>query len=101
MRKTFMRFDDTGSGHISAKDLKEVLGDDWDDAEINEMIQEVDVVQNGKISYDEFLSYFHKDNASYFTPMSPMTPSVDKTEQISKLAKVIDDMMDDTELRSA
>jgi hypothetical protein len=44
------------SGYISAENLKEMLGDEFPEDEIDAIIKEVDLTKNGKISYSEFLA---------------------------------------------
>jgi hypothetical protein len=44
------------SGFISAENLKEMLGDEVPEDEIDAIIKEVDLTKNGKISYSEFLA---------------------------------------------
>merc|ERR1712066_138351 len=62
LRKTFMRFDENGSGSISEEQLHEILGSDWENTEVKDLIKEADSNRDGKISYDEFLAYFHQDD---------------------------------------
>lgn len=50
-----MRFGFGTSGFISADDLLEILGDDFEGSEIESIIEEVDPNHDGKISYAEFL----------------------------------------------
>jgi calcium-dependent protein kinase len=55
--KTFQEFDKDGSGYIDEGELKLALkkfGMPIDDDEVKNMIQEVDVNSDGRISYDEF-----------------------------------------------
>merc|ERR1712217_529501 len=44
----------------SVEDLKEVLGQTWEDKDMEELIQEADKDGNGRIEYDEFLAYFQR-----------------------------------------
>lgn len=48
--------DSDDSGFISAENLKEMLGDEFPEDEIDAIIKEVDITKNGKISYSEFLA---------------------------------------------
>lgn len=52
IHRVFAVFDDNGDGEIDAEELQGVLGDDF--GAIVEMIKEVDVDGNGKVSFDEF-----------------------------------------------
>jgi Ca2+-binding EF-hand superfamily protein len=48
--------DSDDSGYISAENLKEMLGAEFPQDEIDAIIKEVDITKNGKISYSEFLA---------------------------------------------
>jgi len=61
LRRTFSRFDRAGSGLISADDLRSILGGSFEAGDIEELIQEVDTSGDGKIDYDEFIAYFHRE----------------------------------------
>lgn len=52
--EAFRTFDTDGSGEITAAELKEVLNSSISDAEIAQLIHEVDTDQNGTVSFDEF-----------------------------------------------
>jgi calcium-dependent protein kinase len=54
LKDTFRRFDTSGSGQVSAENLKEVLGDDID---VDNVMRQVDSNHDGRISYDEFLRF--------------------------------------------
>lgn len=56
---TFRRFDTDSSGYVTAENLKNVLGADFDPAPVMRCIDEN---HDGKISYDEFIGYI-KSNA--------------------------------------
>lgn len=57
MRKTFARFDCDASGTITAANLRTVLGDTFEDADVQELITEADTDGNGAIDYGEFVQY--------------------------------------------
>ena len=52
-------FDDNGDGEIDADELQGVLGEDF--GAIVEMIKEVDVDGNGKVSFEEFAKAMMED----------------------------------------
>lgn len=52
-------FDDNGDGEIDANELQGVLGEDF--GAIVEMIKEVDVDGNGKVSFEEFSKAMMED----------------------------------------
>ena len=54
LRETFKIFDKDGSGYINASELKELmekLGEKLSDEEIEKMIAEADLDEDGKVSY--------------------------------------------------
>mmetsp|Transcript_8640 Transcript_8640/g.19260 ORF Transcript_8640/g.19260 Transcript_8640/m.19260 type:complete len:541 (-) Transcript_8640:119-1741(-) len=53
----FRRFDTNGSGYITVADLKLVLGESFDGATVEELLQEADISGDGKISPEEFVAY--------------------------------------------
>jgi calmodulin len=57
VRKTFARFDCDASGTITAANLRTVLGDRFEDADVQELITEADTDGNGAIDYGEFVQY--------------------------------------------
>jgi len=54
MRSVFGILDNDNSGYIELNELKELLGEDQTQQSLVDMLQEVDVNKDGKISYDEF-----------------------------------------------
>lgn len=68
LKATFRRFDTDMNGFIEIKDLREVLGDAFEGAEVADLIKEADVNGDGKISYAEFIE-FAKDDASQDTKL--------------------------------
>merc|ERR1712113_1047376 len=91
LRKTFMRFDENGSGSITEEQLHEILGDEWEKTEVKDLIEEADSNRDGEISYDEFLAYFHQDDED--EPASP-SPKSNRHLHIEKLAKTVDQRLD-------
>jgi len=61
IKNAFHRFDVDNTGFISPANLKEVLGETCDPAEIDSMIAEADFKQDGQISYAEFVAYLRGD----------------------------------------
>lgn len=62
LEKTFRRFDVDNSGFITKANLKVVLGESFDGAEVNQLIEEADLSGDGQISYEEFLIYLKKEH---------------------------------------
>lgn len=61
LKTTFHRFDTNRSGFITRENLQEVLGQTFAGAEVEEMLNEADLTQDGKISYEEFIQYLKSD----------------------------------------
>lgn len=53
----FKKFDADGSGYITVDDLREVLGDSFDGAEVEKLLEEADLLEDNRISYEEFVCY--------------------------------------------
>ena len=59
IKKAFKLFDDDNTGKISLRNLKRVakeIGEDMDDEELQAMISEFDLDQDGEIDEKEFIS---------------------------------------------
>eukprot|EP00931_Biecheleriopsis_adriatica_P103609 TRINITY_DN78417_c0_g1_i1.p1 TRINITY_DN78417_c0_g1~~TRINITY_DN78417_c0_g1_i1.p1 ORF type:complete len:709 (-),score=166.60 TRINITY_DN78417_c0_g1_i1:55-2127(-) len=80
LRKTFSRFDTSETGTITADDLRSVLGQHFDGAEMEELIQEADTSGNGRIDYDEFLAYFYRSEAELAEQPTPAFRSLPPME---------------------
>lgn len=57
LKETFRRFDTDSSGSITVENLREVLGESFEGHEVEELIAEADMAKDGKISYEEFITY--------------------------------------------
>jgi hypothetical protein len=62
LAEAFDRLDSDDSGFISKENLREFLGDDLPQDEIDEIIRDVDVNNDNKISYPEFLALWEDKN---------------------------------------
>lgn len=65
LMKAFSFFDDDHTGHISFNNLKRVaqeLGEKLTDEELQEMIDEADLDNDGEVSREEFLTALRKTN---------------------------------------
>lgn len=92
LRRTFARFDRAGTGLISAEDLRNVLGDSFEAADVEELIQEVDTSGDGKIDYDEFLAYFHRAEAEEGVE-EPSSRQHNRRRRTERLGTVIDRLL--------
>jgi centrin-1 len=66
MRKIFSLFDEEHTGFISLKSLKKVvkdLGDNIDEAELQEMIERADLDRDGQVSEEEFYNIMTRKEA--------------------------------------
>lgn len=57
LRVAFRRFDTDNSGFITVESLKEILGETFEGANVEQMMLEADVHRHGKISYEEWIEY--------------------------------------------
>ena len=57
--EAFHRLDTDHSGFISKDNLREILGDDLDDAALDRLIADADFLKDGKINLDEFRRVMH------------------------------------------
>ena len=81
-REAFQAFDKDGNGSITTKELGTVmrsLGQNLSDAEIKEVIDEVDEDKNGTIDFQEFLSL-----------MARKMKIIDKEDELIDAFKVLD-----------
>eukprot|EP00927_Polykrikos_kofoidii_P039220 TRINITY_DN3364_c0_g2_i1.p1 TRINITY_DN3364_c0_g2~~TRINITY_DN3364_c0_g2_i1.p1 ORF type:complete len:537 (+),score=73.17 TRINITY_DN3364_c0_g2_i1:132-1742(+) len=60
LRSAFNKFDVDGSGYITLDDLKEVLGENFEGEEMDKLLAEADVLEDGRISYAEFVAYLRQ-----------------------------------------
>ncbi|CAE7949488.1 CPK2 [Symbiodinium sp. KB8] len=59
LRRTFRKFDIDNCGRITAEDLRNILGEQFEGTDAEDLIREADTNGDGMIEYDEFLQYFH------------------------------------------
>jgi len=57
LRQAFKKFDVDSSGYITKDNLKEVLGEHHEGEDVEDLMKEADFTHDGKISYEEFVSY--------------------------------------------
>ena len=56
LAEAFDRLDSDDSGYITKENLREILGDEFPPTEIDAIMDESDLTQDGRISYFEFLA---------------------------------------------
>jgi len=61
LAEAFDRLDADKKGYISKDDLKDLLGEDYNEELVNRMIDEADFKRNGQVDYDEFLRLMFED----------------------------------------
>jgi len=61
LHATFSKFDTDNSGYITVSNLREVLGESYDEEQINKLVADADQVKDGRISYAEFVTYLRGD----------------------------------------
>jgi len=64
LTQTFQRFDVDNSGYITVDNLRVVLGESFNGAEVEKLIAEGDLTKDGRISYAEFIEYLKGGDSS-------------------------------------
>merc|ERR1719453_511542 len=62
--QTFKRFDCDNSGYITVDNLRTVLGESLNGAEVEKLIAEGDLTKDGRISCEEFIAYLKGGDGS-------------------------------------
>mmetsp|Transcript_37334 Transcript_37334/g.79325 ORF Transcript_37334/g.79325 Transcript_37334/m.79325 type:complete len:550 (-) Transcript_37334:58-1707(-) len=57
LRAAFKRFDKDNSGYITVENLRQVLGDSFEGAEVETLIKDADLLDDGRVSFEEFQAY--------------------------------------------
>lgn len=72
--KTFRRFDKDDKGFITVDDLRAILGDTFEGADVQELVREADPDNSGELWYEEILTFLQEpeDDAEYFDAGSSM-----------------------------
>jgi len=64
LQSTFKRFDADNSGSITTDELRQVMGPCFEKQDLDTFMEEVDTSHDGKISYEEFITYLRHPEAS-------------------------------------
>merc|ERR1711971_1074319 len=78
LKTTFKKFDTDNSGFITVENLREVLGDTFDGAKVNELLAEGDILKDGRISFAEFVAYLRG------TPLEAHTEAVSQVLELQR-----------------
>jgi calcium-dependent protein kinase len=57
LQSTFRNFDKGLTGYITIENLKDSLGNDFEGQQVETLLEEVDVLKEGRISFPEFAAY--------------------------------------------
>lgn len=57
LRTAFKRFDKSNTGYITPESLRMVLGETFEGEKVESIMNEADLLQDGRVSYAEFVSY--------------------------------------------
>ena len=80
--KVFALFDDGGKGKVSAKDVRRIareLGENMEDAELDEMVKDLDTDGDGALSRDEFYRVMKK-KIGEGNPLDDLLAAEDSTD---------------------
>lgn len=83
LQVTFKKFDSHGSGFIAPQDLKDVLGESIDGADVEALIGEGDVRGDGRLDYDEFAAYVRSSRARLAADHNPGNTVFQSTPHVS------------------
>lgn len=62
LHEAFRKFDIGESGHITAEDLRHVLGDTFEGQKVETLLNEADTLHHGQLSFHEFSTYLTGNN---------------------------------------
>jgi serine/threonine protein kinase len=71
LAEAFDRIDSDDSGKISKKNLRDLLGKDYSEAKVDRMLQEVDMDNDGEISFDDFRGIFRAEQVKEERALMP------------------------------
>merc|ERR1712062_382880 len=64
LQQAFKRFDTDNQGQITAKNLRDVLGDSFEGEDVDKMLGEADTNHDGHIDYSEWIAYLRGGDAT-------------------------------------
>jgi len=88
--QAFETMDETNSGYLSSSTIRSMLGHEVDESVVKEMFSEIDINNDGKIEYMEFLKYWKimmlKINV---TPLQKFKSSVKRVTNAVKVVRMM------------
>merc|ERR1712072_394202 len=79
LHMAFESLDKSQTGYISVESIHDMLGNDVDDRIVKEIFTEIDVINNGKLDYTEFLKYWRTVMINYnVNPLQKFRSAVKK-----------------------
>lgn len=96
LAEAFDRLDSDDSGFISAANLREILGDEITDEQIDAIIKEADLTKDGKISYTEFLALWEDQHENFRESVFQDLAVIDAATDVSASF----DSVDPTEIKA-
>ena len=85
LRHAFDRLDADSSGFISKANLRELMGCDYEEANVTSMIASADIKNNGRIDFEEFLELMKEDEShsevNPGTSLGGVIVEIDATEE--------------------
>lgn len=87
LAEAFDRIDSEGKGYISHDDLKMVLGKDYDQELVNQMIEEADFKKNGQVDYEELMRLMLRDPSATMDAVGDVSESLRTLEGFKDIAK--------------
>jgi len=75
LAEAFDRLDSDDSGFITKANLRAILGTSYSKEKVDDLVKEVDIEKNGKISFEEFVALFRVKHGNLRNEMNTMLPS--------------------------
>lgn len=76
LAEAFDRMDSDDSGFISKENLMELMGIDYSEEKFESMMKDIDTDCDGKISFEEFMNHFRKDQNIYAKELRPVDEKI-------------------------
>lgn len=90
LRAAFRRFDFDGCNRITVEDLRHLLGDSFEGARVEELLQEADLSDRGFVDYGDFSAYargYRKPGAPAPAAQAFPPPPIGPNSELEKLAE--------------